>query len=337
MPTYSIVVPIYRDGELAADLCQALQAEFSVVTGADRFSKEMEVIFVNDGSPNDSQRHLEELAARHSWVRVMELSRNFGQHVAISCGYQFASGRYIAMMDVDMQDPVDQLVPLFAALEQDRADIVIGQRTESVRGWREQMSSRIFHSLLNWLTGAQTPANLSTMRAVNRRFLNAYNQLTEKTPFIPGLQNWLGFRRLYLPIRHQERRKGKSSYTFFKRLRLATESIVSFSDLPLRIAAGAGTGIALIGLLMAAVLIAARLLYGTVAPGFAATMVVVIVLGGLNLIFMGLIGIYVGRILQEVQGRPRFVLKSSIGFGHLASSDEAEVLKQMTGERQTLL
>src|SRR3954467_10981526 len=109
MPKYSFVVPIYGDGCLAEDYCLALQRQMLAIVGEKDLAAEIELIFVNDGSPNDSQRYLEDMSRRFSWVRVIELSRNFGQHIAISCGYQFARGQFIGMMDVDMQDPPDQI------------------------------------------------------------------------------------------------------------------------------------------------------------------------------------------------------------------------------------
>jgi glycosyltransferase involved in cell wall biosynthesis len=324
MPKYSFVVPIYGDGCLAEDYCLALQRQMLAIVGEKDLAAEIELIFVNDGSPNDSQRYLEDMSRRFSWVRVIELSRNFGQHIAISCGYQFARGQFIGMMDVDMQDPPDQIPLLLAPLIEDKCDITIGLRAQREERWSERITSYAFHSLLNWLTGARSPINIATMRMVNRRFLNAYNQLTERSTYIPGLQNWLGFRHAHIPIRHQKRERGKSSYTFFKRLRLATESIISFSDLPLRLAAAAGSVIAGLGLILALVLIIDRLYLGTVAPGYASTIVVVIFLGGTNLMFLGLIGVYVGRILGEVQGRPRFIIKSFLGSPPLAHADKIQ-------------
>jgi dolichol-phosphate mannosyltransferase len=145
---------------------------------------------------------------------------------------------------------------------------------------------------------------------MNRAFVDAYNTLSEKTPYLPGLENWLGFRQGYVPIRHQRRAMGKSSYTFRKRLHMATESIVSFSDLPLRLAAVLGFAVSALGVLLVGRLLVMRWLFAEILPGYTSTMSVIVLLGGANLTFLGLLGLYVGRILREVQNRPRYVIKS---------------------------
>jgi dolichol-phosphate mannosyltransferase len=309
-PTYSFVIPIYGDGDLAEACCEALRLEMRTFLGKDDIDGDIEVIFVNDGSPNQSQVVLEATARKYLFVRVVELSRNFGQHVAISCGFQFARGQYIGMFDVDMQDPPQELAKLIRPLQADQCDIAIGLRSSVNHPLMDRLTSRVFHLFLRWLTGSKAPIQASTMRVFNRRFLDSFNSLQEKTPFIPGLQNWLGFRHAYIPIEHRQREAGRSTYTFRRRLRLATDSIISFSDLPLRLAGMVGSALAALGLLLAVALLVQRLLRADVLPGFTSIIVVVIVMGGTNLMFLGLIGLYLGRVLREVQGRPRFVVKS---------------------------
>jgi glycosyltransferase involved in cell wall biosynthesis len=310
MPAYSFVVPIYYDGYLAQPLCEALEKEMRILLRMDDVSREIEVIFVNDGSRDDSQRLLRVAAKSFSFVKVIELSRNFGQHIAVSCGYRFASGDYVAMMNADMQDPPDQIGALVEKLRQGDCDIAIGLRQARQDTWHEDLTSRVFNALLNALTGSKTPANAASLRMMSRPFVDAYNTLNEKSPYIPGLENWLGFRHGYVPIRHQRRTMGKSSYTFRKRLRMATESIVSFSDLPLRLAAALGVFVSALGVLLVGRLLVMRFFFTQILPGYTSTMSVIVLLGGANLTFLGLLGLYVGRILREVQNRPRYVIKS---------------------------
>ncbi|MCU1336548.1 MAG: glycosyltransferase family 2 protein [Bryobacterales bacterium] len=273
-------------------------------------SQEVEVIFVNDGSRNDSQSLLREAARTFPFVKVIELSRNFGQHVAVSCGYRFATGDYVAMINVDMQDPPDQIPVLVRRLRVGDCDIVLGLREKRQSPWHEHLTSRAFNALLNALTGAETPLNAASLRMMTRPFVDAYNTLNEKTPFIPGLENWLGFKHGYVTIRHQARTLGKSSYTFRKRLHMATESIIGFSDLPLRLAAALGCGVTFVGVILIAGLALQRLFFAETLPGYTSTLGMIVLLGGANLMFLGLVGLYVGRILREVQDRPRYVIKS---------------------------
>ena len=313
-PTYSFVVPIYNDGYLVDSFCETINDEMKRSLDASDISNDVEVIFVNDGSSDESQRQLEITATKYVFVKVVELSRNFGQHVAVSCGYRLASGRFVGMMNVDMQDPPDQLHLLLKEIESGNCDIVIGLRSERKDKWTERVTSVVFNQTLNWLTGATTPTNAAALRIMNRRFVDAYNSLNEKTPYIPGLEHWLGFRHSWVPIRHDERLVGKSSYTFRKRLRMAGESILGFSDLPLRFAALLGTGITLIGCVLTLGLLVRRIMFANLLGGYTSTITVIVILGGTNLLFMGLIGLYLGRVLQEVQGRPRCVIKSLVNI-----------------------
>jgi glycosyltransferase involved in cell wall biosynthesis len=310
MPVYSFVVPVYYDGYLARPLCEAIEREMRLLLETDDVSQEIEVIFVNDGSRDGSQRMLVEVARVFPFVKVIELSRNFGQHVAVSCGYRFAAGDYVAMINADMQDSPDQFGVLMKTLRDGKYDIVVGLRQQRQDSWHKDLTSRAFNVILNALTGAKTPGNAASLRVMTRAYVDAYNMLGEKTPYLPGLENWLGFSHGYVPIRHQRRTMGKSSYTFRKRLRMAAESIISFSDLPLRLAATLGFVVSAFGVLLVGRLLVMRWFFSEVLPGYTSTMSVIVLLGGANLTFLGLVGLYVGRILREVQDRPRYVIKS---------------------------
>ena len=321
-PLYSFVVPIYGDGYLAGPFCEAMLDAMENLLGTRDIAALVEVIFVNDGSPNHSQQQLREASRRFPFVRVIELSRNFGQHVAVSCGYRFAAGSFVGMVNADQQDPLDQIGVLLAAMKEGNYDIAVGLKSQRAEPLFTSLTSRGFYTLMNLLTGAQTPLNAASLRIMNRQFVDAYNQLSEKSPYIPGLENWLGFRQVYVPIRHQARASGESTYTFRKRWKMALESIVSFSDLPLRIAATLGFAITAVGMLLSLGLVIQRLFAVNFAPGYTSTITIVIFLGGLNLMFLGLLSLYVGRILREVQGRPQFIVKSYEGFPSAKSGVE---------------
>ncbi len=325
---YSFVVPIYNDGYLVESFCEAINQEMNNLLELTDISKDVEVIFVNDGSSDGSQQQLEASAGRYGFVKVIELSRNFGQHLAVSCGYRLASGNFVGMMNVDMQDPPDQIPLLLKELESDNCDIVVGLRQERKDNLLERVTSLMFNQILNWLTGAKTPINAASLRIMNRRFVDAYNTLDDKVPYIPGLEHWLGFRHSWVSIRHSERSVGKSSYTFRKRLRMASESILGFSDLPLRFAALLGTVITVLGCLLMLGLFVRRIVFANLLGGYTSTIAMIVILGGTNLLFMGLIGLYLGRVLQEVQGRPRCVIKSLVNFSTAQSLDAVLTRKQ---------
>ncbi|MBJ6759369.1 glycosyltransferase family 2 protein [Myxococcaceae bacterium JPH2] len=307
---YSFVVPIYNDGELAADFAAEFERVFQRHLGQERIDEHAELIFVDDGSRNASVHVLlNDVLPRFKFVRVIELSRNFGQHIALSCGYQHARGQYVGMLNVDMEDPPDQIPALLAHLERGEADIVHGLYEMRDVTWLNRMTSHAFNSVLNRLTGYAVPQNSATLRIMNRRFVDAYNSLTEKSRYIPGLEFWLGFRHAYQPMRHQRRTRGSSSYNFRRRLRMALETIISFSDLPLKMAAALGMGIALVGLLMVLFLVISKLFFVDYQAGYTSTISITVFLGGVQILVVGLASLYIGRILREVQNRPLYVVR----------------------------
>jgi dolichol-phosphate mannosyltransferase len=309
---YSIVVPIYNDAELASDFCREIERVFSERLGH-RLEKELEVVFVDDGSKNDSVAVLKALAADYPFAKVVALSRNFGQHIAISCGYRHARGRLVAYLNVDQEDPPGQILVLADALEKNDWDIAGGLYTKRDVPMLAKMTSYLFNVFLNRLTGYDQPVNASTLRVMNRRFVDAYNRLTEKSRYIPGLEMWLGFKYGRVAVTHQRRRSGRSSYNFTRRLRMAIESIISFSDFPLRLAVKFGFLVTVMGLLLIVALVIDKLFLREVLPGYVSTVALIILVGGVQIIVTGVSGIYVGRILAEVQGRPLYIVRERHG------------------------
>lgn len=302
----SLVVPIYNDGALAQAFCAEVERNVWPQLGG----RPGELIFVNDGSKNDSQAHLEAVAARYPWVTVIELSRNFGQHVAVVCGYRHAIGDTVAMLNVDMQDPPSQLPRFVALLEAGEADIVLGLRQHRQDPFLVKLTSTGFNLLLNFLSGSHVPLNSASLRVMNRRFVDAFLEFHERSPYIPGLEAWLGFRQRYLTIPHQARTQGKSSYTFRSRFRLAYNCILSFSDYPLKVMTAVGLVTTVLGLLWGAYAVWVRLETPNAQMGFASLLSAIVVFGGLNLTGLGVASLYIGRILSETQRRPAYVIRS---------------------------
>jgi dolichol-phosphate mannosyltransferase len=311
---YSFVVPVFNDGYLLNDFCRAFADAFRGWLQREDIRGAVELIFVDDGSKGETPARLREVGANYDFVKTITLSRNFGQHIAVSAGYAHASGRFVGMLNADRQDPPDQIPILLRTIERGDCDIVYGLREQSAEPWSKRVSSKLFNQFLSRLTGYLVPENVSTLRVMNRRFLDAYLRFEEKSRFLPGLENWLGFASCYVPITHRPRLQGNSSYNFRRRLMMALEAVVSFSDLPLRLVAGVGTIIALVGFALNLVLIVQRLFFTQIQPGFTATVSLIVFFGGLQILVMGLASIYIGRVLKEVQNRPLYVIKEKTGF-----------------------
>ncbi len=311
---YSIIVPIFNDSGLAPAFCERFQVVFTEFLGKKDIASAVELIFVSDGSEPGHFEALQRTASGYPFVRLIELSRNFGQHVAVSAGYEHARGSYVGMMNVDMEDDPDQIPLLIKAMKENEWDFANGLYEVRHIPLTQKITSALFNFTMRMLTGYAMPRGASTLRVMNRRFLDAYLKLTEKSRFLPALEYWLGFKRGFVPIRHQPRKVGRSSYNFRRRLRMAVDSIVTFSDFPLKVMAFAGCGIAMTGFILIAILIFQKLFSIEFRPGYTSTIATIVFLGGLNILTVGLASIYVGRILREVQNRPLYLIRQKTNF-----------------------
>jgi dolichol-phosphate mannosyltransferase len=312
--SYSFVVPIYNDEYLAEEFCQNFDVVFRNFLKVDSIANRVELIFVDDGSPICTGR-LKAISENFPFVRSVRLSRNFGHHIALSCGYALASGDVIGTLNVDMQDPPDQLPLLIKSLIDEDLDIVIGVRRSRQDSFHKKLTSRLFIAVLNSLTNDSMPLDFACCRVMSRRFVSAYNQFTEKSRFLPGLERWLGFRRGFVTVEHRERKQGKSAYNYAKRVAMAINSIISFSDAPLRLAAYAGFVVAGFGLVLVVCIIIQKFFVLDILPGYTSLVALILVFCGSQLGFTGILGIYLGRVLVEVQNRPLYVIESKHNFG----------------------
>lgn len=311
---YSFVVPIYNDAYLAEEFCQEYSKVFGEFLGVSDITSQVELIFVNDGSRDNSAEILSTLPARFPFARVINFSRNFGQHIALSAGYRHARGQFVGMLNVDMQEHPDQIPPLLKHIESTDCDIVFGVRQRRAGPSADGLTSKMFGILLNKLTGYSVPLNVATLRVMNRRFLNAFNSLAESSRYLPGLESWLGFRRGYVDIVHKERKRGKSSYNFTKRLVMAAEAIISFSDLPLKITVIFGFAVVSVSFLLALALVIQKVFFVDVQLGYTSTMCVILFIGGVQMSLIGVASLYIGRILREVQRRPLYVIRDTVSI-----------------------
>ncbi len=305
---YSVVVPIYSDAYLARALCEELARVFASIPGG------MELVFVNDGSPNDSLTTLIALAQEFNFVRVIDLSRNFGQHSALACGYHEARGEIVIRMNVDMQDPPSELPKLLAVFQAEDADLVVGQYAQRNSPITTKLSAWCYYAVFKFMTGLKAEQNTAPLRIMSRRFITAYNTLTEKSRFPQGLDLWLGFRQYYVEIEHRERVDKKSSYTFVKRLSLALNGLLYFSDRPIKMVIAGGFVASLFGFLLGAYIIFERLAgAASYLPGYASLAAIALFTSGIQLTALGLIGLYIGKIFKEVQNRPLYLVREHYG------------------------
>lgn len=308
---FSIVTSIYRDGALAHAFCAEIARVFAdyLKLGEDRLAGVIEVILVNDGSPDDSLEHLVRLKQAFDFVTVIDLSRNFGQHEALACGFRAARGECVIRLNVDMQDPPRELPKLIDAIRSGRHDLVVGQYSERRSPLIDRLTAFVYFEAFRLLTGLEVPQRTAPMRAMNRVFIDSYNQLTEKTRFPQGLDQWLGFRHHYVEIEHVPRQSGRSSYNFWSRTRLAVSGILYFTDRPLKIVGSLGLAMAAAGMLLGLVIILQKVLGSPLLPGYASLASIALFGFGCQIGSVGVLGLYAGRIFREVQNRPLYVIR----------------------------
>ena len=310
---FSVVIAIFNDGALARD------AVLQVTDSLSPFSadEDVEFIFINDGSVDDSMAYLTKLVEEFKTVTVIDLSRNFGQHAALSCGYLHARGDFIIRMNVDLQDHPRELRKLAPAALTGEHDLVVGRYSARKSPFLTRMSALIYFYSFNALTGFKVPQNTAPMRIMSRRFVNQLNRLTEKQRFPQGIDQWLGFNHFYVPINHSPRAIGKSSYNAWSRLKLAAEGVLYFSDRPLKLIAGLGFVLASVGFLMGSVVAAQKITGSDLLPGYASLLSLLVLGFGIQIGCIGMLGLYLGGVFREVQNRPFFIVRQAFGPGNV--------------------
>ncbi|HHA2612784.1 TPA: glycosyltransferase [Stenotrophomonas maltophilia] len=262
---------------------------------------------MDDNSPDNAWARILELSAASPSVRGLRLSRNFGQHAAISAGLACARGAVVVVMDCDLQDVPEEIPALLASLNDDH-EIVLGQRIERQDSWLKRSGSRLFYRTLGWLTDTRYDASTANFGAYSRKVVDAMNAMPEMDRFLPLMARWTGFRTRSIPVSHGRRNEGKSGYSLRKLIQMATRIVLSFSDKPLRLVmtmafalATVGIGVALFAML--------RYLAGDIrVAGFTSILASVWLVGSFIMASLGVVGLYLGRIHYETKQRPAYIV-----------------------------
>lgn len=307
-PNLSIVVPVFNE---AAVLPVFHERMTSVLRNALRDS-DAEIVYVDDGSSDESYRMLSRLAAEASHVRVIKFSRNFGHQVAITAGIDHARGDAVVVIDADLQDP-PEVIRDFVDKWREGFDVVYGVRLRRHGETAGKLiSASLFYRLLGRLTKLPIPVDVGDFRLMSRRVVEQFRQLREKDRFVRGLVSWVGFRQTGVGYVRDERYAGETKYPYSKMVKFALDGIVSFSTAPLRLASWMGycsSGLAFLYLLSVFV----QKALGYTVQGWATIMVALLFLGGVQLICLGIVGEYIGRIFNELKPRPMYVIEEILG------------------------
>ncbi len=304
----SIVVPVFNEQEALPQLYRRVSEVMKCV------DRPFELIFVNDGSTDESLEIMLGFCQEDRNVKVLELSRNFGHQVAIAAGLDYARGDAVITMDSDLQHP-PELIPELIKKWQEGYDVVYTCRQHTAdTGPLKNITSRLFYTVINRLSEVNIPPGAADFRLLDRKAVEAFRALGERALFLRGLVSWVGYRQIAIPYEAHGRYGGKSKYPFIRMLRLAADGITSFSSIPLYLSAFIGMIISVLSFTYAAFALYARLFTDQVVPGWTSVMVAVLFLGGIHLITLGIQGAYLGRIYNEVKGRPRYLVHRTYGF-----------------------
>ncbi|PID93586.1 MAG: glycosyltransferase [Bacteroidetes bacterium] len=305
-PTLSVVIPCYNEEPNLSEMYRRLSVVLQDI------ALSYEVIFVDDGSSDGTFEAIRQLHDRDVYVRGIQLSRNFGHQVALAAGLHASRGAMVVSMDGDLQHP-PELIPELIRYCEKGFDIVNTQRldTEGAK-FLKRKTSTLFYRIMNNLSEVALTEGAADFRLMSRAAVEAYCVLEERDRFNRGLVQWMGFSQAVVSYRAEARYAGETKYSLKKMFRFAVDGITSFSSKPLRIAAYVGGGISLIGLLYALYALIIYFLDGT-TEGWTSLLITVLLLGGVQLIFLGIIGEYIARIFNEAKSRPLYFIKGEIG------------------------
>ncbi len=297
----SVVVPVYGCKGCLEELVERVGA---TLTGE---GLSFEVILVDDQSPDRAWSRIEELSASHPVVRGLRLSRNFGQHAAISAGLASAQGGRVVVMDCDLQDVPEAIAPMLAAM-QDGVEVVLGQRAERQDGWFKRSGSIAFYRTLGWLTDTEYDPTTANFGVYSRKVVDALNRMPETDRFLPLLVRWTGFNTVKIVVPHARRSEGKSGYTLGALLRMATRIALSFSDKPLRLVMTAALVIAAVAAAIAAFAVYRYSAGDIRVAGFTSIVASIWLVGSLLMGSIGVLGLYLGKVHGESKGRPQYLV-----------------------------
>ena len=304
----SVIIPFYNESENVEHLFARL------VPALIRLNTSYEIICVNDGSQDDTLERLIDLTRQNRSVKVVSLSRNFGKEIALTAGLDYAGGAAVIPLDADLQDPPEAIAQLIAKWREGYDVVYAVRRSRGGETWLKKVTAKIFYQTIGKMSHVPIPANTGDFRLLDRRVVEAIKKLPERTRFMKGLFTWVGYRQTSILFDREPRYQGQTTWSYWKLWNFALDGIISFSFLPLKIWSYVGVTISLISLLYALMLVLRTLIFGVDVPGYASLMVAILFLGGIQLITLGVIGEYLGRVYEEVKGRPLYLVREEYGF-----------------------
>lgn len=303
MPKYSIVAPIYNESENLPELFRRVR-EVMESTG-----KTWELVLVDDGSTDGSTDLMRELAEEDPRVRPVIFARNFGHQIAVTAGMDYSRGDAVVIIDADLQDPPEVILDLIAKWREGYEVVYAVRAEREGESWFKLLTAATFYRLIQRITDVDIPLDTGDFRLLDRKVVDVMGQMRERHRFLRGMSSWVGFKSVGVEYQRSERFAGETKYPLRKMLKFASDAITSFSYFPLQVATYIGFAAAGFSSLAIPVVIALRLAGSRAFFGQASTLIAVLFLGGVQLISLGILGEYIGRLYDEAKGRPLYVVR----------------------------
>ena len=317
---YSLVVPVYNEAEVLPLLFERLDVLL------DQMDEPAEVVLVNDGSRDPSLMLLQRKARQDPRFRVVNLSRNFGHQIAITAGIDTARGRAVIVMDADLQDPPELVHQMIGQWKAGFAVVSAKREKREGESLFKRWTAHLFYRLLSRMTSVDIERDVGDFKLLDRKVVEAFRGMREQDRFVRGMISWLGFKQTSVNFVRAERAAGRTKYPIFKMMRLAANGIVGFSDIPLRVALWFGALVSIMAIFYGLWVIAGWFFDSRLVQGWTSTVVILSFLGGVNLMMFGVVGLYVGRIYEQVKNRPLYIVDTadSEGAANVASGSGTE-------------
>lgn len=298
----SVVVPVYYGEPTIEELSYRLYAV------AQKINCDLEIIYVNDASPDNSWNIIKRLHSENEFVKGINFSRNFGQHYAISAGIANSTSDWVIVMDCDLQDVPEEIENLYHKAQQGY-DVVLARRTRRKDSFFKRFFSRCFYWALSYLSGVKYDPRVANFGIYKRNVIDTINSLPEKNRYFPSMIKWVGYKQTGIDVRHSERAEGSSSYNFKKLLNLSLDIVLSYSDKPLRLAIKLGLIITFLSLIFSIIIIYRYFAGGIEVLGYTSLILSIWMLSGIIIFVLGVVGLYIGKIFENVKNRPTYIIK----------------------------
>lgn len=301
----TVIIPVYNEEDNINMLHERLASVLSQLTD------QYEMIFINDGSRDNSMQMIKALSKEHQEVRYIDFSRNFGHQIAVTAGLDKSNGKAVVIIDADLQDPPELIIEMYKKMQEGFQVVYAKRKQRKGESLFKLWTAKLFYRILSKITSISIPVDTGDFRIMDRKIVNILKEMPEKNKYLRGQISWIGFNQTYVEYERQERQAGETGYTFRKMLHFALDGITGFSDLPLKIVTYFGFIVSIFAFFVMLYALYSRYIIEDYVPGWASLMIVILFIGGIQMIAIGIIGEYLSRMNNNIRNRPLYIIRDT--------------------------